>query len=76
MTTREQIALLQDMDKKSDEEINVMVKTGAFNTIIKGYARIAMRDAGFSPEEIARLNFETVFNRHSMNEVRQNGRIR
>lgn len=73
MTTREQLALLREMEGRTPEEIDVMVKTGAFNTIIKGYARIAMRDSGFSPQEIARLNFEAVFNKYNLKEVRKNG---
>lgn len=49
----------------SQAEKEELIDSGIFNTVIEGYLIMAMEDAGFSKEEISRIQFARVFDNAS-----------
>lgn len=45
----------------SQAEKEKLMDSGIFNTMIEGYLIMAMEDAGFSKEEISRIQFTRLF---------------
>lgn len=54
----------------TNEEAEELVDSGRFNAIIEGYCVLAMKQAGFSKEEIARLDFGYLFDSIAAGEAR------
>lgn len=73
MDAKKHIAIFQEMVGKTPEEIDAMANSGMFNTIIKGYVAFAMEQAGFSPEDIEKLDFYYLFDTKTATEARERG---
>ena len=52
MTQQESIALLQKMITTPEEELNAMVDTGMFNSIITGYLVATLKSLNYKTEDI------------------------
>ena len=50
-----------DLLKLSEEQVEDMVQSGVFNTIIQGYCITAMKQAGFKESDIEKLDFSYLF---------------
>lgn len=50
-----------DLLMLSEEQIEDMVQSGVFNTIIQGYCITAMKQAGFTEADIEKLDFPYLF---------------
>lgn len=61
---------IYDAHKLTNEEAEELVDSGRFNAIIEGYCVKAMKQAGFSKEEIARLDFRYLFDTVAAGEAR------
>lgn len=55
----------------SDEEREEIINSGLFNTMIQGYCILAMKQAGFTQEEVDRLDFVHLFDSISAWEARK-----
>lgn len=73
MDVQKHIAIFQDMVNKTPEEIDVMANSGMFNTIIKGYVALAMEQAGFTQDDISKLDFYYLFDTKTATEARERG---
>lgn len=62
--------LLYYILNKSEEEINELANSGIFNEIIKGYCILAMKDAGYTNEDIKKLDFNSLFDETLAGEAR------
>ena len=61
---------IYDALRMTNEEAEELVDSGRFNSIIEGYCIMAMKQAGFSKEEIARLDFGYLFDSIAAGEAR------
>ena len=52
MTQQESIALLQKMITTPEEELNAMVDTGMFNSVIAGYLVATLKSLDYKTEDI------------------------
>ena len=73
MDVQKHIAIFQEMVNKTPEEIDVMANSGMFNTIIKGYVALAMEQAGFTQDDISKLDFYYLFDTKTATEARERG---
>jgi CheY-specific phosphatase CheX len=71
MDIQKQIEIIQKMMGTSVEERDEMINSGMFNSIIAGYAILAMEHAGFTAKDIAKINFYHLFDTVSATEARQ-----
>lgn len=61
----------EDIIKMKPSEVEDLVQSGMFNTIIQGYCIMAMKQAGFTQDEIDRLDFVYLFDSISAWEARR-----
>lgn len=62
--------LLYYILNKTEEEINELANSGMFNEIIKGYCILAMKRAGYTNEDIKKLDFNSLFDEILASEAR------
>lgn len=73
MTKEAHIALFKEFVNKSEEELNEIINTGMFNSIIEGYLIITLKGLGASNEDIkkARIELKAVLDETTAGEARQ-----
>lgn len=71
MTTEQYKRITADVICRNSKEINAMVDSGMFNSIIKGYAVLAMRAAGLAENQIKAVNFNDIFDTVNAAEARE-----
>ena len=52
MTREEQVALVESMFLKSEEEVNEMFNSGMFNEIVKGFTAMLLSEGGLDDEAV------------------------
>lgn len=60
-----------ELVQMTDEQREEIINSGLFNTIIQGYCIMAMNQAGFTQEEVDRLDFVHLFDSISAWEARK-----
>lgn len=73
MNIEQHKAIFKEMVNKTPEEIDAMANSGMFNTVIKGYVALAMEQAGFTQEDISKLDFYYLFDTKTATEARERG---
>lgn len=75
MTREEHVALFKEYTMKSKEELDAIVNTGMFNTVIEGYLALTLKGMGVDPEEVrkARVELKAVLDEVTATEARQAG---
>lgn len=75
MTREEHIALFKEYTSKSKEELDAIINTGMFNTVIEGYLSLTLKGMGVDPEEVrkARVELKAVLDEVTATEARQAG---
>lgn len=60
----------EDLVSMTDDQREEIINSGLFNTIIQGYCIMAMKQAGFTQDEVDRLDFVHLFDSISAWEAR------
>ncbi len=60
-----------ELVQMTDEQREEIINSGLFNTTIQGYCIMAMKQAGFTQEEVDRLDFVHLFDSISAWEARK-----
>lgn len=65
--------MFEKLLKLTQKEKDEIIDSGLFNTTIQGYTIMAMLQAGFTDEDIAKINFPHLFDSISAYEARKAG---
>lgn len=75
MTREEHVELFKKYTLKPEEELNAIIDTGMFNTIIEGYLTLTLQSLQYDPEEVrkARIELKHILDEKNASEARQAG---